>query len=81
MRRSISMVTVAALCGAGLWTALQAPAGASPGVTVQLAGISSPTAGEFTPSGSGDVTQSEFPGQLDEPEGPGPYPGGTPLVP
>ena len=75
MRRSISIVAVAALCGAGLFTALQAPADASPGVTVQLAGTSFPTAGEFTPSGFGDVTQAEFPGQLDEPEGPGPYPG------
>ena len=74
MRRSISIVTVAALCGAG-FIALQAPADASPGVTVQLAGTSSPTAGAFTSSGSGDVTQVEFGGQLDEPQGPGPYPG------
>ena len=74
MKRSISIVTVAALCGAG-FISLQAPADASPGVSVQLAGTSSPTAGAFTPSGSGDVTLAEFAGQLDEPEGPGPYPG------
>jgi hypothetical protein len=54
------------------------PVGASPaGVTRQIpsAGTSSPQTGAFTPSGSGDLTQVEFPGQIDTNAGPGPYPG------
>lgn len=43
--------------------------------SVRLAGTSSPQTGGFTPSGGGDATQSEFPGQLDSPQGPAPYPG------
>jgi hypothetical protein len=43
--------------------------------SLSLAGTSSPRTGAFSPSGSGDVTQAEFPGQLDEGDGPGPYPG------
>jgi len=43
--------------------------------TISLAGSSSPTTGYFTPSGAGDATQAEFPGQLDEPDGPAPYSG------
>src|SRR5665811_1461253 len=35
----------------------------------------SPVTGAFTPSGGGEVTQAEFPGQLDTAAGPGPYPG------
>ena len=38
-------------------------------------GTGSPQTGGFTPSGAGDVTQAEFPGQEDEADGPGPYPG------
>jgi hypothetical protein len=57
--------------------------GASPvgatgaGVTRQImnAGTTSPQTGAFTPSGSSDVTQAEFPGQMDTAAGPGPYPG------
>jgi hypothetical protein len=57
--------------------------GASPvgatgaGVTrlIPSAGTTSPQTGAFTPSGSGDVTQAEFPGQMDTAAGPGPYPG------
>lgn len=48
------------------------------GVTRQIpsAGTTSPQTGDYTPSGDGDVTQAEFPGQLDEEDGgPGPYPG------
>src|SRR5512137_1473707 len=47
------------------------------GVTQQIpiAGSSSPQTGSYIPSGSGDLTQAEFPGQLDGPNGPGPYPG------
>jgi hypothetical protein len=42
---------------------------------IPIAGTSSPQTGAFTPSASGDVTQAEFPGQLDTASGPGPYPG------
>jgi len=61
--------------------ALVAPVGTalagSPGVTRSIAfgGTSSPVTGAFTPSGGGEVTQAEFPGQLDTAAGPGPYPG------
>ncbi len=53
------------------------PAAAAAGVTQQVpsSGTTSLQTGDFTPSGSGDVTQAEFPGQQDEPNGPGPYPG------
>jgi hypothetical protein len=43
---------------------------------VALSGTSSPQTGGYAPSGDGDVTQAEFPGQIDEADGsPGPYPG------
>ena len=42
---------------------------------IPVAGTSSPQTGAYTPSGSNDATQAEFPGQLDEANGPGPYPG------
>jgi hypothetical protein len=45
------------------------------GPQVPLAGTGSPRTGDYTPSGAGDVTQAEFPGQLDEADGPAPYPG------
>jgi hypothetical protein len=47
------------------------------GVTRQIpiSGSGSPQTGGFTPSGLSDVTQAEFPGQLDAANGPGPYPG------
>ncbi len=54
------------------------PAVAATGVAVQIpnGGTSSPTTGAFTPSGSGDLTQVEFPGQQDNADGsPGAYPG------
>src|SRR5205823_11021650 len=44
--------------------------------SISLGGTSSPQTGDFTPSGDGDLTQAEFPGQEDEADGsPGPYPG------
>jgi hypothetical protein len=55
-----------------------APLQSSSSATRQIAssGTSSPQTGEYTPSGDGDVTQAEFPGQEDEADGgPGPYPG------
>ena len=50
---------------------------ASTGASRQIpsAGTSSPQTGDFTPSGSSDQTQAEFPGQMDADGGPGPYPG------
>jgi hypothetical protein len=42
---------------------------------IPLAGTAAPQTGDFTPSGVSDVTQAEFPGQLDTVSGPGPYPG------
>jgi len=43
---------------------------------IPSAGTTSPQTGDFTPSGSGGITQAEFPGQMDEEDGgPGPYPG------
>src|SRR6266545_5152309 len=43
---------------------------------IALSGTSSPQTGDYAPSGDGDVTQAEFPGQEDEADGsPGPYPG------
>jgi hypothetical protein len=47
------------------------------GVTTQIptAGTTAPQTGAFVPSGAGDLTQAEFPGQLDTASGPGPYPG------
>ncbi|MEO8566917.1 MAG: hypothetical protein ABI541_11090 [Betaproteobacteria bacterium] len=53
------------------------PAHAASGVarSVALGGTTSPQTGVYTPSGGGDVTDAEFPGQLDEADGPGPYPG------
>jgi hypothetical protein len=53
------------------------PAQAAPGVTrsIGLSGTGGPQTGDGGSSGSGDVTFAEFPGQLDEEDGPGPYPG------
>jgi hypothetical protein len=57
------------------------PAGAAPALSSGLAtqipkgGTSSPQTGGFTPSGDGDVTQAEFPGQEDGEEGPDAFDG------
>jgi len=42
---------------------------------IPIAGTAAPQTGDFTPSGHSDVTQAEFPGQVDTDAGPGPYPG------
>jgi len=69
------------LVGAFLLSTAWIPVAAAPlaggGTTGQISsgGTTSPTTGGFTPSGSGDVTQAEFPGQMDTATGPGPYPG------
>ncbi len=53
------------------------PVGAASGGNRQIpiSGTSSPQTGDFTASGSGDVTQAEFAGQMDSEAGPGPYQG------
>lgn len=49
---------------------------AGPSATqVAAAGTTAPLTGTYTPSGDGDVTRAEFPQQLDEPDGPGPFTG------
>lgn len=47
------------------------------GVIKQIpsAGTTAPQTGAYAPSGAGDLTQAEFPGQMDVAGGPGPYPG------
>ena len=42
---------------------------------IPIAGTAAPQTGDYTPSDASDVTQAEFPGQLDTASGPGPYPG------
>jgi hypothetical protein len=51
------------------------PASSALAQQIPIAGTAAPQTGDFTPSGDGDVTQAEFPGQLDTDSGPGPYPG------
>jgi hypothetical protein len=43
--------------------------------SISLSGTGSPQTGDAQPSGNGDVTQAEFPGQLDAAAGPAPYSG------
>ena len=50
-------------------------ASASATRSIALSGTTAALTGDYTPSGSGDVTQVEFPGQMDTEEGPGPYDG------
>jgi hypothetical protein len=58
------------------FVAASAPASGPVISKIALSGTSSPQTGHYTPSGDGDVTQAEFPGQIDEADGsPGPYPG------
>src|SRR5215471_5854925 len=68
-RVGLAGVVVAAFA---VWPASAAMAGSSQ--QVPLAGTSSPETGAFTPSGSGDVTQAEFPTGGNE-TGPDPYNG------
>jgi hypothetical protein len=42
---------------------------------IAISGTSSPQTGDYTPSGDGDVTQAEFPGEADGEEGPEAYDG------
>lgn len=56
------------LLGAQTWAA-------SAATQIAAAGSTSPQTGAYTPSGISDITQAEFPQQMDEPDGPGPFPG------
>src|SRR5260370_13636322 len=51
------------------------PAGSALAQQIPIAGTAAPQTGDYTPSDGSDVTQAEFPGQLDTDAGPGPYPG------
>src|SRR5512133_2668354 len=42
---------------------------------IPMVGTTAPQTGAFTPSGTNDLPQAEFPGQADTESGPGPYPG------
>jgi hypothetical protein len=68
-RSVLAVVAVAALTA---WLATGAMAETR---QIPAGGTGSPQTGPFAPSGAGDVTQVEFPGQIDTEEGPGPYPG------
>jgi hypothetical protein len=68
-RLGIAVVVVAALA---VWPASGAMAGSR---QVPLGGTGSAQTGDFTPSGTGDVTQDEFPAAGDDDEGPEPYNG------
>src|SRR5258708_4179388 len=75
-RFSYGALSLAALSGAlTIFTVCFAPATQAATQSISLSGTSSPQTGGYTPSGDGDATFAEFPGQLDEPEGPGPFPG------
>src|SRR4051812_10029796 len=81
MRMKIGVFAlVATLCAMVAVLGAASPAGARSATSgivkqVPLAGVGSPQTGDSTPSGESDVTQAEFPGQEDEADGPGPYPG------
>ena len=76
MRKALRRLLVALACCA-VAAALGVPAALADGGTTQvpLAGSGSPQTGDYTPSGPGDVTQAEFPGQTDDATGPSTYPG------
>ncbi len=78
VRNVFSIVMVFALLTIGLGIAPSAASAQSlVGTTRQIpvAGTTSPQTGDYIPSGTNDVTQAEFPGQIDEADGPGAYPG------
>lgn len=75
-KSSLRLSLVVGVCTAAVLASVGSAARASSGITqVSLAGTGSPQTGSYTPSGSGDVTQAEFAGQLDTAAGPGPYAG------
>ena len=79
MRHKLSLFAVAGALTAALpvvaQTASVGAATAGAIRSVSLGGTTSLVTGDSSPSGGTDVTQAEFPGQLDAADGPGPYPG------
>jgi len=73
-RLARTSVLAVSLVGLAAFLVPVAPASAA-SQAVGLVGTSSPRTGSYVPSGDGDVTQAEFPGQLDTAAGPGPYSG------
>jgi hypothetical protein len=69
--RRLGLVVVA-VAAVSVWLAASATADSR---QIPVSGTGSPQTGDYTPSGSGDATQVEFPGQLDTAAGPGAYPG------
>src|SRR5689334_6842765 len=70
---AIAALLFTALLATTRHTTVQAAAGVSR--QISNAGSTSIQTGDFEPSSQYDVTQVEFPGQEDEADGPGPYPG------
>src|ERR1700747_2710994 len=69
-----SVLTLPAGAAALMLIGSQASAG-SAATQIAAAGSTAPLTGTYTPSGDNDVTRAEFPEQMDEPDGPGPFPG------
>src|SRR5438128_6738751 len=76
-RRSLTVLAALGLLGSLITVVPAIVVAGGSGTTRQIpvAGTTSPQTGDYTPSGDADVTQAEFPGQVDEDGGPGPYPG------
>jgi hypothetical protein len=74
-RISVRLLLALTLCVAAGIASGAASGKAGSTSQIPLAGTGSPQTGDFTASGTGDITQAEFPGQVDEADGPGPYPG------
>ncbi|MEP6997651.1 MAG: hypothetical protein ABI900_08385, partial [Betaproteobacteria bacterium] len=73
---SVFKFLVAALPLALLASALATlPAEGAVTRSIALSGVGSPQTGEYTPSSDSDVTNAEFPGEIDEPDGSTSYPG------
>jgi hypothetical protein len=81
MRRTFSMLALAAALAAVavFWIAASSAGAASKAAAsngqIPRAGTSSPNTGPFAPSGDGDATQAEFPGELDGEQGPDAFTG------
>jgi hypothetical protein len=75
-RTKLALAAAFALAACAL-TGSAGTAGAAGGTQIPISGTSSAQTGTFTPSGSGDVTSAEFPGQVDEAAGPPPAFEGT----
>ena len=76
-RKLAAALTALSLLASMIMVMPMSVAAASAGAARQIprAGTGSPSTGEYTPSGAGDVTQAEFAGEGDSEAGPGAYPG------